>query len=80
MTGSDILSLLKSGYSIKIFETLNAFLKREGMSKRKSLRYKMDLFHDYSSPDPFPEDMFLRLPKGSPDQSYLMLGTKGTGV
>ena len=39
----------------------------------------MDLFKDYTHPDPFPVDMFLRLPSGSPNQAYLMLGTKGTG-
>ena len=79
MAGPDILSLLKKGYSIKVFEALNSGLKRENMSKRMSLRYKMDLFKDYSHPEPFPEDMFLRLPNGSPNQAYLMLGTKGTG-
>ena len=79
MAGPDILSLLKKDYSIKVFEALNSRLKRENMSKRMSLRYKMDLFKDYSHPEPFPEDMFLRLPNGSPNQAYLMLGTKGTG-
>ena len=79
MTGPDILSLLKKDYSIKVFEALNSGLKRESMSKRMSLMYKMDLFKDYSHPEPFPEDMFLRLPNGSPNQAYLMLGTKGTG-
>ena len=79
MTGPDILSLVKKGYLIKVFEKLNANLKRENMSKRMLLRYKMDLFKDYSYPKPFPKDMFLRLPHGSPNQAYLMLGTKGTG-
>ena len=44
-----------------------------------ALRLKMDLLDDYSLPRPFPNDMFLRLPNGSPDQSYLILGQKETG-
>ena len=49
------------------------------MSRRTALRLKMDLLDEYSLPRPFPNDMFLRLPDGSPDQAYLMLGQKGTG-
>ena len=78
-TGADIMSLLKRNYSIKVFERLNSSLKRKKMSKRTSYIYKMDIFKDYSYPQPFPLDKFLRLPDGSPNQAYLMLGTKGTG-
>ena len=78
-TGTDILSLLKKDYSLKVFEKLNARLKKASMSKRMSLRKKMDIFEDYSYPQPFPVDKFLNLPNGSPDQAYLMLGTNGTG-
>ena len=78
-TGADILLLLKRNYSIKVFERLNSSLKRKKMSKRTSYIYKMDIFKDYSYPQPFPLDKFLRLPDGSPNQAYLMLGTKGTG-
>ena len=79
LTGTEILSLLKKDYSLKVFEKLNARLKKASMSKRMSLRKKMDIFEDYSYPQPFPVDKFLKLPNGSPDQAYLMLGTKGTG-
>ena len=79
MTSSDILSRLKRDWSIKVFEKLNAGLKKKYLSKRKSLSYKMDIFDDYTFPQPFPTDKFLRLPNGSPDQAYLMLGTKTTG-
>ena len=79
MTGSSILSLLKKDYSIKVFEKLNARHKTDHMSKRMSLLYKMDIFEDYSYPKPFPKDKFLKLPHGSPDQAYLILGTRGTG-
>ena len=78
-TGSDILSRLKRDYSIKVFEKLHTGLKKKYLSKRKSLIYKMDIFEDYTFPQPFPADKFLRLPNGSPDQAYLMLGTKSTG-
>ena len=79
MTGSNVLSRLNQGHLIKVFETLNADLKGKHMSTNMSLRHKMDLFHDYSHPKPFPDDMFLRLPHGSPNQAYLILATKGTG-
>ena len=79
MTGPDILSLLKKDYSLKIFEKLNAALRGKTFSKRTSLGLRMDIFKDYSYPQPFPDDKFLRLPHGSPNQAYLMLGTKGTG-
>ena len=79
LTGTDILSLLKKDYSLKVFERLRTRLKKECMSKKMSLRNKMDIFEDYSYPQPFPVDKFLNLPNGSPDQAYLMLGTNGTG-
>ena len=79
LTGDDILSLLKKNYSIKIFQRLNAGLKRQDFSKRMILKLKMDIFEDYSFPQPFPADKFLRLPNGSPDQAYLILGTTATG-
>ena len=78
-TGSDILSRLKNDYSLKVFEQLNAGLKTKHLSKKMSLIHKMDIFEDYTFPQPFPTDKFLRLPNGSPDQAYLMLGTKTTG-
>ena len=79
MAGPDILALLKNHTMFKVFERLNAGLKRKQMSRRVSLMYKMDIFKDYSYPQPFPKDKFLRLADGSPNQAYLMLGTKGTG-
>ena len=79
MTGTDILKLLKKDYSVKVFERLQTKLKKKSMSKRMSLMNKMDIFKDYSYPQPFPVDKFLKLPNGSPNQAYLMLGTKGTG-
>ena len=79
MTGADILRLLKKDYSVKVFERLQTKLKKKSMSKRMSLMNKMDIFKDYSYPQPFPVDKFLKLPNGSPNQAYLMLGTKGTG-
>ena len=78
--GHELLSFLDKNYSIKVFEKLNAKLKRKTMSKRKYLQSKMDLFEDYSHPKTFPPDMFLRLPLGLPNQAYLILGTKGTGI
>ena len=77
--GQSILSLLKNGYLLKVFEKLNTKPKRQQMSKRMYLMKKMDIFKDYSYPTPFPRDKFLKLPDGSPNQAYLMLGTKGTG-
>ena len=79
MAGPDILALIKNDTKLKVFERLNTALKRKEMSKRTSLMYKMDIFKDYSYPQPFPMDKFLRLADGSPNQAYLMLGTKGTG-
>ena len=79
MSGTDILSRLKQNYSLNVFERLNSRLKTTYLSKRSSLIYKMDIFDDYTFPQPFPPDKFLRLPHGSPDQAYLMLGTKMTG-
>ena len=79
MTGVDILSRLKRNCSLKVFEKLHAGLKTKYLSKRSSLIYKMDIFDDYTFPQPFPPDKFLRLPNGLPDQAYLMLGTKATG-
>ena len=78
--GHELLSLLNKNYTIKVFERLNAKLKRQNMSKRMYLWSKMDLFKDYSHPKTFPPDMFLRMPSGSPNQAYLILGTKGTGI
>ena len=78
--GNQIISLYESKYTIKLFDRLSAGLKRNNMSKKRFLQEKMDLFMEYSYPKPFPTDMFLRLPKGSPDAAYLILGQKGTGV
>ena len=80
MKGKDILSRLKKDCSLKVFERLHASLKRKYLSKRSSLIHKMDIFEDYTFPQPFPPDKFLRLPNGTPDQAYLMLGTKTTGT
>ena len=79
ITGDTILSLRKKNYSVKVFERLHTRRKREKMSKIMSLMYKMDIFKDYSYPKPFPADKFTKLPHGSPDQAYLILGTTGTG-
>ena len=77
--GRDILSRLKRDCSLKVFEKLHARLKSKYLSKRRRLINKMDIFDDYTFPQPFPPDKFLRLPNGSPDQGYIMLGTKTTG-
>ena len=77
--GSDLADLYDQNCTIKVFHILETSKKRKSMSKRKALQLKMDLFDDYSYPKPFPKDMFLRLPNGSPDQAYLVLGQKGTG-
>ena len=80
-SGHSILRLYKENYTIKIFETLSASLKRFNMSKRLFLEKKMDLFREYGYPKPFPKDMFLRLPEGkAPDSAYLVLGQRGTGT
>ena len=80
LSGHELLSFLDKNYTIKIFEKLNSKLKRLNMSKRMYLWSKMDLFKEYSHPKPFPPDMFQRLPFGSPNQAYLILGTVGTGI
>ena len=79
--GHDILPLFSKNYTIKVWETLKASLKRRGMSKRMTLTLKMDLFDEYSYPIPLPNNIFLRLPKESPfpDLEYVILGQKGTG-
>ena len=77
--GHELISFLNESYTVKVFERLNSKLKRQSMSKRKFLWSKMDLFQEYSHPKPFPQDMFLRMPLGSPNQAYVILGTKGTG-
>ena len=79
LTGNEILSLLKEDYSLKIFEKLNSRLRRTRMSKRMSLKLKMDIFEDFSFPKPFPVDKFLRLHNGPLDQAYVILGTAATG-
>ena len=77
--GDTLLQFLHRNYTIKVFEKLNASMKRKNMSRKKALSLKLDIFNDYSHPKPFPKDMYLRLPNGSPNQAYLILGTKGTG-
>ena len=76
--GHGISYLLQNGYIIKIFEKLNASLKRMKMSKKEYLINKMDLFEDYEFPKPFPPDKFLKLPR-TPNHAYLILGHRGTG-
>ena len=78
--GHKLVSMLEKNYTIKIFQTLHASLKRDNMSKRRSLQFKLDIFKEYSHPKPFPKDKFQNMPKGSPKQAYLILGTKGTGI
>ena len=77
--GHELISFLNENSTVKVFERLNSKLKRQNMSRRKFLWSKMDLFQEYSHPKPFPPDMFLRMPLGSPNQAYVILGTKGTG-
>ena len=50
------------------------------MSRKSFYANKLDLFKEYEYPKPLPTDYFLRLPDGSPAQSYLVLGQKGTGM
>ena len=80
LSGHELISFLDQNYTIKIFEKLNSKLKRQNMSKRMYLWSKMDLFQEYSHPKTFPQDMFLRMPLGSPNQAYVILGTEGTGT
>ena len=79
--GHYILSLYEKNYTIKVFEKLSVSRKRGYMymSTRKFHSLKMDLVQEYAHPKPFPTDMFLKLPNGSPDQAYVILGQKGTG-
>ena len=50
------------------------------MSRKKILKHKLDLLQEFAHPTPFPESMFLKLPKGSSNQQpYVILGRKGTG-
>ena len=83
LPGHDILSLHGANYTIKIFQRLKDMrYRRRGMSKRVARGMKLDLLDEYAHPKPFPKDMFLRLPNGSPDrpdQEYLIMGQKGTG-
>ena len=78
-TGHQLMQFLEHNHTLKVFHRLHSSLRRTNMSRRIALRLKMDLFDEYSLPRPFPNDMFLRLPNGSPDQAYLMLGQKETG-
>ena len=50
------------------------------MSQEEALSLKMDHLDEYDYTKPFPKDMFLRLPVGAPDQAYVILGQKGTGM
>ena len=79
-TGHQLLHLYQQNHTIRVFERLLSGLKCEIMSPLMSSYLKMDLFDEYSYPRPFPNDKFLRIPKGSPNQSYVMLGQKGTGT
>ena len=79
LEGHKILSLQAKNHAIKVFEKLPSGLKRENMSRDMLLKLKMDLLKEYGHPKPFPTDKFLKLPSGSPDQAYLILGQKGTG-
>ena len=79
LTGHQLLFLRKQNHTIKVFDRLYSGLKRANLSKRRALSLKMDLLNEYTHPTPFPTDMFLRLPNGSPNQAYIMLGQIGTG-
>ena len=78
-TGHQLLLLQQQNHTIKVLEKLNSGLKRTHMSNKEYLALKMDLLNEYAHPAPFPADMFLRLPNGSPDQAYIILGQIGTG-
>ena len=79
LQGHEILSLHAKNYTIKVFEKLHSSLKRKHMSPYKVQKLKIDLLKEYGHPKPFPTDRFLKLPSGSPDQAYVILGQKGTG-
>ena len=79
LTGHELLRYRQQNYTIKVFDRLYSGLKRKNLSKQKALSFKMDLLKEYGHPTPFPTDMFLRLPNGSPNQAYIMLGQIGTG-
>ena len=79
LSGHQLLLLRQQNHTIKVFDRLYSGLKRKHLSKRKALSYKMDLLNEYAHPTPFPTDMFLSLPNGSPNQAYIMLGQIGTG-
>ena len=74
-----ILSLVDQNYTVTVFEKLSASKKKKSLSTEQFLSLKMDLFKEYAQPKPFPTDMFLRLPNGSPDKAYIILAQKGTG-
>ena len=78
-TGHQLLFLQQQNHTFKVFDILYSELKRTNMSKRRALSLKMDLLNEYAHPTPFPTDMFLRLPNGSPNQAYIMLAQVGTG-
>ena len=78
-TGHELLLLWKLNHTVKVFDRLYTGLKRKKLSKKRALSLKMDLLNEYTHPTPFPTDMFLRLPNGSPSQAYIMLGQIGTG-
>ena len=79
LTGRQLLLLRQQNHTIKVFDRLYSGLKRKNLSKRRALSLKMDLLNEYTHPTPFPRDMFLRLPNGSPNQAYIMLGQVQTG-
>ena len=79
LPGHSILSLVDQNYTVAVFEKLSTSKKKKSLSTEQFLLLKMDLFKDYTHPKPFPTDMFLRLPNGSPDQAYVFLAQKGTG-
>ena len=79
LPGKYILSLMERNYTVKVFEKLLASKKRQPHSRKTFLSLKLDLFKEYAHPKPFPTDMFLSLPDGSPDQAYVILAHKGTG-
>ena len=79
LTGHQLLLLRQQNHTIKVFDRLYSGLKRSNLPQRRALSLKMDLLNEYTHPTPFPTDMFLRLPNGSPNQAYIMLGQIGTG-
>ena len=78
--GHYVWSLHKRNHTFKIYELLYPAIDASFMSQKKILNFKIDLLEEFADPSPFPENMFLKLARGSTNQQpYVILGTKGTG-